>query len=50
MSRADQTSSVPAVRLGSFAAMLAAEALLNIFKNLASAVNGLHLKVGMAMI
>jgi len=48
--RADRISSVPAVRRESFAEVSAAEALLNIFKDPASTVNGLHLKVGTAMI
>jgi hypothetical protein len=50
MPRADRISSVPAVRRESFAEVSAAEALLNIFKDPASTVNGLHLKVGTAMI
>jgi hypothetical protein len=48
--RVDAISSVPAVRHESCAEMLAAEALVRFCKTPARAIDGLHLKVGTAMI
>jgi hypothetical protein len=48
--RVDEITSVPAVRLESFAEVLATEALVRLCKAPAGTINGLHLKVGTAMI
>jgi len=52
--RVDEITSVPAVRLESFGKclreVLAAEALVRLCKAPARTINGLHLKVGTAMI